>query len=490
MKAMKSSLIQKYLTLFLLLALTATGCKDPEAIAVNYPDVSIQIQGDPGATEISVTFTPSEKTDMYMFAIGTENDKVNFADKLLPGTQIIKGNEPTTFTFTELDPETYYTLFAVAYDAEGNAGPISMPTYSTYTNNFRVSTYYLTDNSAGFKIETNNDYNTYHFYLGTPQDREAFENNELEGIQKKKEATKWIENYFSLEPDTEYVFYLKGVDRAGNDTKTFEIPVRTAKLDSDEIPNIKFEVTETDVLMSYYTVTPNDKCKMVVLLQANQWLDDDTFYNQNLAAGDFMNILDDWSRFGEGAPRYTKCYIAPTLTNPDKVLHATPVNYDLTNDEKYHVYVLLYDENYKPYAVKMFNNQSPSINNQLTTDKLGGSISISNPTYTTIDVDIKLNDDTFAGFFEIVNGEWLDKLMQSPEFDEDLTIQDIFYQNRATTASLLYSKGDSSWQGTYTDEEMEPDTKYYMVLCPMNENGPRAGGWGKMVMEEFYTKSK
>lgn len=479
---MKRLFTKHYLTLVIAIGLTALGCSTEKTITTR-PSVDIKLVGDPGANDITITFTPSENTSRYMFAIGTENDKMEFLDNLLPGTVQVNGNKTTTYPFDNLESKTNYTIFAVAYDESGNAGPVSMPTYGTYTSTFKVNTYYLTDNSAAFKIECTNDYINYHFYLGKASDREEFENNNIDGIQSKVETYKWIENYFTLEPDTEYVFFAKGTDRAGNDTRTFEIPIKTEPIGSSEIPNATFEITDNNFFKQYYTVTPNDKCKMVTLFQCTDWLIDDTFNNPNAAAGDIMGILDEWSRLLSPLD-YMKCYVAT-----DEVLNAETVNSDLLNDQKFNIYVILYDDDYKPYALKKFSNRTPSLDNKLQVDNLGGTITLSNPTYTTVDVEMSLNKNTFAGFFEIVDGQWLDNLMAAPEFDEYSTVQEIFYLNRLTTASFLYSKDNQSASGTYTDENMEPGKKYYMVLCPMNENGPTVGGWGKMVKEEFYTTS-
>ena len=106
----------------LVAAKDASGIYNVSTLDVHTPDypTSMAIQVDSLAYSlVKASFTPDANTVSFMVGIGEEGST---AEEFLNGdltSKTIEGNEPATITFTGLDPETNYTIYAVSYNNEG-----------------------------------------------------------------------------------------------------------------------------------------------------------------------------------------------------------------------------------------------------------------------------------------------------------------------------------------------------------------------------------
>ena len=176
---MKKLLIQPCVLMVASLGLLLTACGETENGPVKVlgkPTVSIEFVGTPGVSDVTVKFVPTEETAKFNYAIGSEQDRENFENGDIVGMQTETSNQEITHTWNELEAGEYYVVYAMAYDEDGAAGPVSAHGFKTASSDFVVETYYIGDNSAAFRITNTNDYYTYKYALGTAADKEAFLN--------------------------------------------------------------------------------------------------------------------------------------------------------------------------------------------------------------------------------------------------------------------------------------------------------------------------
>lgn len=469
---MKKLLIQPCVLMIIALSTLAYGCTTPgEEVAKTDLAVAIQTVGESLSTEVKVSFTPEKGTAAYAYAIGLPGDAESFEDGTIPGYTSITNGEPMEVTFPDLEPGTVYTVFARAYNEEGEKFAPSELSVRTYTANFMVTEYYVTDISAGFQVKTSADYYKYVYYLGKPGDLEAFRNDETES-KTADEVYNFTYNYWTLEPDTEYTFFVKGWDRQDNETKIFALDFKTEPMGSDAIPNVTFTPGRADFYMQEYTVTPNAKCKQIVLRQSAKGYNDGVINFKYGYAGDVMRMFDAWK---DVDIEIMRCYTAK-----DKVLVAQPKTEEKTLDNELDIYVLIYDENYKLSSAKKFANKTPSKNESASIDDMKVEITMTKTSQDGVAFDIFTNEATRGYIFDIYADADYKKAIANG-FDPMTTFQDQMLVSKSTQFGY-----DLREEG-YTNNEIvyKLGATYHVVVCPVNENGPFAGGVGEVVIEHF-----
>lgn len=459
------------------------SCKDDTKLLAPQPIISITVLESAASTDkITVKFEANETTSRYSYAIGTAADEAIFLEGNMPGTHNVSGNAPTEFTFDALNVATEYVVFAIGYDSKGKPGALSKVIASTDADSFIVTQRYVSDVSAGFRIKCSDDFYQYKYYIGTADDKEAFLNDEIEDMVLVSETFDWTENRFDLTPDTEYVFYVVGYQRTDAETRLFEIPFKTAK--SDEIPNVTIEMGVKDFYTQNYTITPNAKCKKIVMSHKRSRDYDPFIYGKNNWAGDLMTMYHAWS----GYPEAEITEMTRTYSATDKVLNATTFIPEFGLDESLDIYVLIYGEDYQPFCVKKMLTKSPSLNPNLGKAKASDfdvTINSVNGTTQTIDFTVKYSGQDMSGFlFDIIDKEYLDKEMAKPGFDPYF-LHNTLYAAISTGTTFVYKETD--FTTATTDKALKINKEYYIGICPMNANGPVAGGWGEMVLKEFNT---
>ncbi len=487
---MKKLLIQSCAFLTIALGLTLTGCNGKtEVIVLSEPTVQVELVGTPDPTQFTVTLKPDADVAKYIYALGTEDDKATFLAGGLAGTQTVLGAEERTEEYTGLDAKTKYVLYARAYDADGEPGPLTARLIETYTSDFTVETYYITDESAGFHITNTNDYYQYAICLGAPGMKADFEDNLMEGIITYTEQFDWVENYFDLEPNTEYTFYAKGWDRSGRATKTFEINFKTYEQNSDEIPNFTWEAGESDFFEHHYIVTPNSKASRVLFYWMEPDAYDDVIYGPNNWQGKLLEMFDAWKDTADMG--FTQCYYA------DGVLDAAPQTTDMELGVEMEVYIMAYNEKLEPTTIKRYYVNRPDFQEGLPTAKASDfTIKIENVQNHQFDYTISYTGEgTTAYYFECYYGPDFDKVYNEDGADHQQFVNNPYYFHdqfnsmKYDGVGFMY-KTPSYGPQTYKDTEAKPFEKgvhYYMVVTPMNDNGPIEGGWGELVISEPFT---
>lgn len=118
-------------------ALTGQGLQPHDCNAVTYdPQVTITID-QVLETEVTATFTPNLDCAVYYYTIATDEEIQQWtaaAGMALPDylqTFGMPGNETISNTFTDLTPDTEYTIYAVASDPDGNLNDVIEETVTT-----------------------------------------------------------------------------------------------------------------------------------------------------------------------------------------------------------------------------------------------------------------------------------------------------------------------------------------------------------------------
>jgi peroxiredoxin len=118
-------------------ALEAHGLQQHDCNAVTYdPQVTITVD-QILETEVTATFTPNEDCASYNYMLATESEIQQWMSMTgleLPEylhTYGIPGEETLSNTFTELEPETDYVIYAVPVDPDGNLGEVAQEPITT-----------------------------------------------------------------------------------------------------------------------------------------------------------------------------------------------------------------------------------------------------------------------------------------------------------------------------------------------------------------------
>ena len=118
-------------------ALEAQGVQQHDCDAPAYdPQVSITID-QVLETEVTATFTPNEDCVSYNYMLATESEIqewMSIAGLDLPEylhTYGLPAEETISNTFSDLDPDTDYVIYAVPVDADGNLGEVAQESVTT-----------------------------------------------------------------------------------------------------------------------------------------------------------------------------------------------------------------------------------------------------------------------------------------------------------------------------------------------------------------------
>lgn len=503
---MKKFLFQPCFWALMALGTLATSCKQAEPVAQR-PSVSISLD-EVTTTAIKATFSPSEGASKFAYALGLASDEASFLAGEDTETMFIQEVLNTESDFsaktvswnTDITADTYYVLYARAFDANGNAGPLSARGFNTASDDFKVEIQYVSDVTAGFHITCTNDYYSYVFAFGLAankeQDMDDFENNLMEGMYTVTNVyDNYINNFrlddegasYTLEPETDYVFYCMGLDRANGTTGVIATEFTTAA--SDAVPNYTIEAGEMDFIQQHYTVTPNDKALRVALWQNSFGTDyDGIMFGPYNWKGNLLATLDSW------ANTYTPETAASngqadlmTFSAIEEVLEAAPYTTNMELDQTVEVYVLCYDDSFAPANVRKQTFTTPALNTELPTPVASDfTVNMSKKTANDLAFEITYTGDaTRAYYYDLYEGKLFDDDVNANGLESALaTVQ----SKIPTTGGFIYNE-PSSGTITFTGEIMKPGEKWYIAISPMNANGPvPTYGYGEVVMYEFIAE--
>lgn len=430
----------------LLAGISLAGC-EMETPAFEYGTAKVSIEQE-SATDsgFTVTITPSENAVSFYYSVGFAGDADLFESTELD-TVMINGNSPKTIVVEGLEEKTEYAVFAKAYDEKGVAGSTAMYLVSTEDGSFNIQLQYLGDDNAGVVVNYSSAiYSSLEYYLGEPEDYDAFVKGELEtNVFESSISGSTVLNFLSgLEPDHDYVFYCKGYGLKG------EISVRTLDISTcaeGECADVSFEY-ENDVYKGLYTVNANADCAYMDVLfsKAGQYLD---------PSADIVGSMSVWSSIGFEAKRVT-----------DKQYTIEHVTSSLKCGQALELWVVCYNEDDEAACVRHYEVSTPEYdeNAPSATVKIEVSdITESGATYT-------YTPDENADFFlyETIDGEWYDRqIAQNPDFD----LWEYFDINVDIAYIIAYTKELENGTFTWTETTGESGHKYYAVALPMNRNG-------------------
>lgn len=474
---MKKSFIQSCMAVIAAGALLI-GCNKTETVVVNEPTVAIEVVGSVSLNSITVSMTPSENTTRYDYAISAAGggQKADFVSGLLAGIPV-DGNVPTEDSFNDLEANTYYEIYAMAYDANGAAGPVSTYGFKTVSDDFNVTVYYVSDNSAGFRITRSDDYSSARYALGTPDDLQAF----LDG-DSSLDATSgtlsdisndFVQNYFELDPETEYVFYCIGTNRMGKETQVFQVPVTTYAVGASDIPNYEFSIANQDFYLQEFNIARNELCpKAVVGIQPVGQVDAVIFGEDAAWEGKIMDALNTFSNLSTLAqPMKTSiCQGSANTVNT--------YNSSMTLDTELDVYVVAYDMLYAPSMVKKFGVTVPSFNPDVALpDESAISIEITNVTSSQVIYTITYPDDYDANHIRAYRMDFIDPESNDPtDPDQMATIVNAFVTGASNTMAFTYDNPTVSGTFSYTGiDGFVSGATLYLGVLPVNENGFQDG---------------
>lgn len=436
-------------------------------------EVKIEIVGNSDPEMCKVLFTPSEGVTEYSYAIGTDADKDAFlSGSLEENYGTVTGDEPSEVTFEDLEAG-YYTIYAIATDSTGVRGGLCTMRAFLPDGYFRVEPYYLSDRSAGFKFNITQLYYRFEYYIGKEGDREKFLNGEVDKEVLTDISMYHVINFLDLEPATDYVLYAIAYDRKDVPTDLVEMPFSTYA--EGESAAIEFNIKSIDIYKGVYELIPNEKCGRIDMIVSADGNHDNLIENDAHFKGDIPLMVNNWCSVGGDG---TASAVGTSLVKDY-------ITASLTTDYPLEIYAVAYDMDFNVAAVYNFKFSTPSFNSEAGIPE--ASIEVSDITSTGATYTITKGSNMFAAMFETLDADWFDDLKNSAGYSE-YYIHDLLFANGQY---FVYGNDMVDGKSSFEEATGTPLTRYYAVVCPMNENGPAEDkGWGAMVLEEYRTLSK
>lgn len=284
------------------------GCeknvKKPEPV-VTPPEMTIvDVDGMPFVTSVTVQFKAAETAASYAYAIGTADDLASFEAGTIEGYTVVDEDvqRENTVTFSGLEPETEYTVFAQAADSDGNKGGVATRKLSTMAA--PVATVAIVETGAStssvtVSFEASEQTAGYFYAIGTASDLGAFEAGELEGYTYVDEDVHTIRSvtFDGLDDDTEYAVFARGVNEYGMAGKTASLVVTTAEIPE---PAITAEIVKLNCTIATVKYTLNETARGGIAA----FLPIDTYNKLNTSYGEFMEQILTMASIGAGAITY------------------------------------------------------------------------------------------------------------------------------------------------------------------------------------------
>ena len=436
-----------------------TGCQDGDEIRIfpGTPSVALVCTAS-GPNGITVTVTPSEHAERWEYALGRESDRAAFIDGTLAGINNVGDAQVREIEFGELTPGMAYTVFARAYGRTDKPGPVASLKASTH-HDFSVETQYVTAVSAGFNITLEMDWYMFRYALGTAADRQAFTDGSIGG-EKIVEKQKFTVNYFDLEPEREYVFFVQPFDRLGGAGPVFEMTAAT--LADGSCPEADFVVDYIDVYQGSYRIVPSRECGFMYTV-----IFPEGSYDQIISdsfSGDIMNFVMTFVKNG-------------TLGfSGDKTLAFDFPIVDLMPSLPMECYTVTCDTQMEPAGLYRYTAQTPDYD-----DDAGEAlcpITVTDITSSGATLILDANSSTLGVLYELLEADWWDEFITTADYYDGWLQQYYLY-----SGYWKYIVGGGRF--TYTETQAKPATRYYATACPMNANGVL--GWGETTFEEFTT---
>ena len=421
------------------------------------------------SSSVRVMFIPSSNTEWFDYGIGKDRDLSSFLDGSLPGMERAEGNDTLEITFNGLEPSEEYTVFAQGMSSSGLTGGVSLLGASTPDNRITATLGYVTSNSCGFRIEFTTDYYECIYYLGKPEDKQAFLAGELENGRLTEVDGYGCVNYFEgIEPGSELVFYAIGHDRYGMESRLFEIPVSIPEEGSNKVPDVEFVLESIDIYKGTYRFIPNAACGKIAC-SIGEIGDVSGMLSSSTVKGDIALLLDSWALI----PEETNSHIAE-----GEELVFDNYTEDMATGTVLELYVLTYDKEGNPAGAKAYTVSTPETDESLPEANIT-SIKLENITKAGATYTITPDENTFAIMYDTYDAGYYDQITSSSDWHEYFIHSELM-----TSGNGKFHYGSDPV--IYSEVQGEPYTEYLLCVSPMNGNGPTEAGWGPLAVSKRY----
>lgn len=454
--------------LSLLSLLLLFSCSERNVELTTLPKIAIT-KADPAVEgEYSVRITPDEITARWRYVL---TDEGSLSELFVEGSGFteVEGNAETDVSFQMASVTDSSVIAAVAFNADGENGPIAVYKMEDVSDEELYLTsemVYTTHCSAGIKISWTSGLSQVDWYFGTKEDEEAFMNGSLvDSCLFDFSLTEFYVNEFDLQPDTEYILYIRGIDRYGEEIQTVMYPVHT--LPAGECPSVEMVVDYVDVYkadLTFNAAGSVDSMWTMPLWEAPQ-------SGIDTRNGDIIGAME----------AYIATFLWGKLSTDEGSLKTTELNGMYIDSTKY-FYAVAFSGDEK-YLYRL-GYSTPSYNEDVLTE-CDVDIEVTNITTYGADYKFTFGEDVFAFLYGTVDADWYDSIVGTPEWSE-------FYINEylaVNGAGLVYK--DDITDRTYTckDYRQQAGKRLYVVVAPINENGFGAG-WMPAVFQEYTTLSR
>ncbi len=452
--------------------LSAAACTEQETgpeIELGTATISLSMSPVTEDSALVFTVTPSADAVTYSVYCAQDADVESFVNGAYDGDERFRsfeGSEPAEVRYENLE-DGYYTIMAFAVDADRRKGAVATMRTWLPDGAFSSSVQFVSDKAAAFQtfipyriIET-------HYYLGVPGEKEKFENGEVEVTVKEDYPVYYMSTYTDLEPSTDYVFYVRGMDRYGVFTETIEIPVRT--MDEGTAPACEAQVINSDVYTQTVLLTPNDNCCKVIAMAMNKG-GNDVLYELSWA-GNIAGCVEAWNQYSSAG---------------------TPLEVSTTSDWTCGVtkemYWISYDENGAIANLQHMDYSIPAEDSSLPEPSC--TLEISDITSSGATYTVTADENTLAVWFETLEKDFYEEIANGNygEYYLHEYMFALWYNNNDSIHGFLYGTDTA----TFTEQAGTPGTEYYVVAVPVGLNGPyvATSGWGPMVVDHYTTLSE
>lgn len=444
-------------------SLLGVGCQSlEEGDSLIQPRVYIEDVESPVSSTIIATLVPNESASGFFYAIGTTSDREIFLGEMLEGTRYSTQSEPLDVTFDGLEGDTEYIIYACAIGDDGEQGSLASYIVKSYDVELVVESVYVGAENVAFTISTNSSVYRVDYYFGEQGLAEDFADDSISGVQYVIEQTYQCCNYYDLDENSDYSFYVKAYDRRGDVSGVVEVPITTSSYSA--LPSVEFEVGDNDLFISNFTIKPNDLCSQYHLL-AGETGTYSTIYDSSTGyAGNVFNMIENW--VGEDWGVYS--------FSGDHSFWME--NYGLTSTVSYEFMILCCDNDGNPTALQRFEVNTEPKTASGVADVTVETIEI---TSTSASFTITPNEHTAGVLFQTYTKSTYDTYW-SLYTDELLEYQLSQWQSAVYNGSTDIPWNYGSEPFVYSEVDMA-EGEYYVVVTPVNAAGVDADGWGEIT---------
>lgn len=416
----------------------------------------------------TVTIAPGGDAVSYEYAFGPEMTMEDFISGESERISV-QGSTVSEIDLSELSEGFYYSFFAVAYDAKGNASAVSSLSVPVFDDGVSLETSWITATTAGFVVNIPSFYYSLRYHVGADSDREAFYSGEIAGSKVDEPIQYAGVNCFELKPGTDYVLFVEAIDRSGFVVKK-ELQF-TTEADDESTFAVDYKVVASDAYMTQYQVSPVGKTEKVgafALSKLSSSTDNLVMYGPANGRGHLVNVFKGWLD------------IDFNFKTAAGVLDYATQDPEMNCNVEVELYLLAMDASDNIKGIYKYDLLTAEVDENAGAAEV--SVEVSDVTSVGATYTYTPNSETMAFMYDTIEADWFDEFSQSSEYDE------YYLHNRLFAQGYYFAYGQDVV--SYTEEQGTPGTRYYAAACPLNVNGPKNNGWGKLSLKEYTTDAE